>query len=162
MLWLPENETAEDLAFDDAIEHLAAAMEFRRTLKLIDERLDLCWAKPGATSVAVPERWYIFRRSDSGIGGMWMISNADGSYSDPDERHIAALMNQDAARHPDVWRRLEMGRRKAKEQAEKDKAETSRQFQSELLDRLDHLNNARIFVKEAAKAKLEAQPVLAG
>jgi hypothetical protein len=162
-LWLPENEDAEDLAHGDALGHIVKAQEFRAQLKAIDARLDLVWAKPGSQSVPQDERWYIIRRGDAGLGGIWMVANPDGSYCDPDERHLEALMARDGNRHPDVWRRVRAARMERKLMREKRREEQREQFRETLLDRLDHLYDARIAVTAEMRSRVpEGQAVEPG
>lgn len=148
-LWLPENEHSEDLAVGRALDHLDKAVEFRRALKALDERLDVVWAKKGARMVPQDERWYIIRRSDSGIGGMWCICAPDGGYADPGPEHIAALERQNPERTGNVAKRVRDGRAQREAMRAREKQERSERFQEGLLDRLDHIHDGRISVPRA-------------
>jgi hypothetical protein len=157
-LWLPENEHAEDLVVDRAWERLGAAREFRAALKAIDERLDLVWAPEGSTSVPKDNRWYIIRRGDSGIGGMWMCEDEHGEYCEPNERHLDALCQMDPSKTGNAHRRIADGRAARKAAREAHRADKSAEFRESLLDRLDHIYDARVFVSAANAAKLQKTP----
>lgn len=145
-LWLPENEHSEDFLFAKTIRGDARITEFRTLLHDLDPQLDLVYAKPGATFVAKDDRWYIIRRTDTGIGGMWVCEDESGEFTFPNEGHLNALRALDVQRSGDVNLRLAVEREKKAQAAQKAKNARSEDFRAELEDRVAHVHDARIHV----------------
>ena len=148
-LWLPENEHVDEFIFANMMRTDPRVGEFTKQLKQLDERLDLVYAKPNAKFVSKGDRWYIIRRGDNGIGGMWICEDENGDFTFPNESHLNALKALDVQRHGDVNDRLAKEREKKKNQAELDKVARKELFRSELEDRVAHNHDARIAVPKA-------------
>jgi len=148
-LWLPENEHVDEFIFSQMMKSDPRVDEYVRLLKQVDERLDLVYAKPDAHFVSKGDRWYIIRRGDTGIGGMWVCEDEAGEYTFPHEGHLNALRSLDVQKHGDVTARLADERRKKQEAADLHKLATKELFRSELNDRIAHTHDARIAVPKA-------------
>jgi hypothetical protein len=155
-LWVPDEVRAEYAVAEESDRHWELAVEFRKVLKAVDERLDIIWVKQGATNFPVAGRWYVTRRSDEGHSCFWVIQTADGKYCPPSQQHLERLQAMDSHAHPDVWNRLRRARQEEQRAAQKRKAETRREFREKLLERLDFNNRVQIPVSTADKDKIAA------
>jgi hypothetical protein len=157
--WLPETARDEWSTVNEAERATLDAAIFDGLLKQIDPRLQLRWIKAGARSF--PEdcwaRWLIVRLNEGTYPTYWVVQNPDGSYSEPDERHLEALRSLDEASHPGVYQRYR--KRLAAEAADRQyrKTEKRREFRETLLDRLNHVFDVRVAVTAAHKEKLSGE-----
>ena len=148
-LWLPENEDHDDFLFARTIKGDPRITEFRARLNDLDPQLDLVYAKPGATFVAKDDRWYIIRRTDTGIGGMWVCEDENGEFTFPNEAHLNALRALDVQRHGDVALRLAIEREKKEQAEQREKDLRSEAFRSELGERISSVYDSTISVPKA-------------
>jgi hypothetical protein len=145
-LWLPENEGHDSFLFPHQLRGDTRVAELRQKLHGIDPQLDVVYAKPGAKMVAKDDRWYIIRRTDTGIGGMWMCEDENGEHVFPNDHHIAQLRALDVQKHGDINNVIANERERAANEAKKAREAKSESFRTELKDRVDHLHDARISV----------------
>lgn len=147
-LWLPENEKHDSFLFPHQLRGDKRVAELRQQLHGIDPQLDVVYAKPGAETVAKDDRWYIIRRTDTGIGGMWLCEDENGEHAFPNHKHLEQLRAMDVNRNGDVNATLAKERKRAEEQAQKTKAAKREAFREGLTERVAHNHDARIAVSK--------------
>ena len=145
-LWLPENENHDSFLFPHQLRGDTRVAALRQQLHGIDPQLDVVYAKPGATMVAKDDRWYIIRRTDAGIGGMWLCEDENGEHTFPNEQHLRQLQALDVNRTGDVNAVIAKERQKAADAVEKAKADKREAFREGLTERVAHNHDARISV----------------
>lgn len=153
--WLPE--TARESWASTGEMQVRAAEEFRLLLLSIDERLDLRFIKQNATNLPAEWRghWVVLRHNGGGVPPtVLLVQDEKGLPCAPDERHLRALQERDAERHPDVWRKVRMDSQERQRRSQLALEEKSAEFQESLLDRLDHLFDVRIAVTPRMKEKV--------
>jgi hypothetical protein len=130
------------------------ARAFDRLLRQIDDRLRCFWVKTDATSFEHPGRWHIARlHPNPELCAYWVIQHDDGSYCEPQERHLERLKAMDSHTR-NVLEGMRQRRRDRDAARRKAFDETRREFREKLLDRLDHLYNARISVPRVPGAQV--------
>lgn len=126
-----------------AIADIGVAMKFEETLRAIDDRLRCFWVKPDATSFDNPGRWHIgFLHGNPELNQYWVIQNDDGSYCEPQDRHLARLQAADTSRF-DVYARITQNRAEAAKARQKAFEEKRREFREKALERLDFIHGPR-------------------
>jgi hypothetical protein len=130
-------------------------IDFRRWLKGLDARFDLVYVKIGARSWPKDNRWYIVRRSDSGLpANIWVVEDEQGDYCEPDERHARRLQEMDTAAHPRLWSEIQKRKEQRKIRSALRHEATREEFRTKLGERLDHIFDGRISVDERMKSLL--------
>ena len=138
-------------------EGAAHAEEFARALHDYNPRAELRFIKRGADWA--PEdwrgRWAVVVKNGGGVPpSVFIVQTPAGEYSDPLPEHLGALMAKDAERNSRAWRE----QRSQHEKRERDRRirgeEKHREFRETLLDRVNHLHDARIAVTEAMKERV--------
>lgn len=136
------------------------AYELNTLLRIIDDRLRCFWVRVNATSFEHPGRWHIGRfHSNPEFNTYWVICNEDGSYCEPQERHLQRLLQYDTHarnRYADI----EKARTTRKAEKRKQMEDTRARFRDELQDRLDHLYDARIAVPKNPLVVVEQDKTL--
>lgn len=138
-----------------AARDIHVAKEFRALLKSLDDWLDLIWVKEGATNFEHPGRWHIVRWHPGGnpeLNVYWVVQTPDGAYCIPNQTHLDALMKMDT-RTRDVYRGIQEGRSRKKEERRKAFEAKREEFRETLLERLSHVFDTRIAVTPAMKAR---------
>jgi hypothetical protein len=150
-LWLPsaflEAESTK------AEEDLLVIVEFRKQLRLIDERLG-CVHGAGPPWPKWP-RWYIIRTAPEGRPYYWVVEDEQGEYCVPDQRHLDRLMEIDGERNPKAWYAYRTFREKRERERQKRIDAKSEEFQEKLLDAIGHIEDTRIPVSSDAKRQAE-------
>lgn len=156
---LPEllisQQTSDELDFEAAKDFAAVAL-VREWLKEIDERLDVMWVRPGAQSLD-GGFWYFVRRNEGMAASYWKIyETRDGRevYCEPQERHVLGLMQLDASKHPDAYRRYRKRQDEARKAREATAEERHREFRELLEERVRSLYEPSIFIPERIKEQL--------
>jgi hypothetical protein len=136
------------------------AYELNTLLRIIDDRLRCFWVRVNATSFEYPGRWHIGRfHTNPEFNTYWVICNEDGSYCEPQERHLQRLLQYDThARNR--YQDIEKARSTRKAEKRKQLEDTRRRFREELLDRLEHIANGRISVPKAVPVVVEQDKTL--
>lgn len=157
-LLVPDNPL---LAGDEyEAEHdVAAALDFRRFLKQIDERLDLIFVKKGAKAFPKGERWYIVRHNEGAPPSYWLIEDENDQFCLPDHRHLARLQEYDTAAHRDVWRKFTQRRLDKQLRHDKKMDAKSEEFRTKLGERLGFEFDAQIAVTSGMKDALAGKSV---
>jgi hypothetical protein len=133
-----------------AVEHdVAIAHAFGRLLRELDPQLTLFWVKSDSTSFENPGRWHIGRlHSNPELNTYWVIQNEDGSYCEPQERHLERLRAMDS--HSRNVMEDMRRRRKLRHQAARQRFDERRAMFRELLEeRLAHIYGSSIRVPRA-------------
>lgn len=130
-LWLPGEEiSSEEYALAEAAQDFEMVARFRASLKEIDERLDVVWAKPGAQGFPKPGYWYIVRLNDAPFPPtLWCVEDAEGGYAIPSEADLEALKLADTYTKRDAY--TELVERREREQRRRDKRDADRRDERE-------------------------------
>jgi hypothetical protein len=125
---------------------ILVAAAFREHLKAIDPQLDCIWVKPNARNFPNPGRWHIVRwHSNPELTCYWVVQDEKGDYCEPGEFHLQRLMAIDS-RTQDRMRQIQDARNSRATKRRARVEETRREFREKLMDRLDHLANARVHI----------------
>ena len=135
----------------ERVDQIAQAMAFRNELRRIDSRFDVIYVKEGATSFPEGNRFYIVRHNEVGIKTHWMVHDGRGGYCVPDSRHLDMIKRNDLS-NVDVAKELAEAERRKQEAKVKAREAKSEEFRTKLLDRLNHLYDARVSVPRVPSA----------
>ena len=154
--WTPESEL-EATAEYEAGRIADRCRWFVRELKSRDPRLGLIYIKSGSTTFPKSPRWAIVRDNELINPSYWMIEDEHGEFCEPQQRHLDRLDEMDASKKT-VGPGEELARAREAKQREKlgRKNEKRREFREKLLDRLNHLYDARVSVPRDIKEKVDA------
>jgi hypothetical protein len=134
---------------------------FRHSLKQLDTRLDLVWAKPGAEALD-GGFWYIVRRNDDAPASYWKIQTEQGEYADPGPEHLEWLKSIDSHRHPGVYHDHRKRQDERVRQGKKRMEELHREFREKLEERVAQLYGTSIAVTGEMKARAAGDAVTEG
>jgi hypothetical protein len=133
---------------------IAVARAFDRLLKALDDKLFCFWVKADAVNFENPGRWHVGRlHSNPELNTYWVIQNADGSYCEPQERHLLELKRMDTHSR-NVLADVEQARSTRQLAKRKEFEETRREFREKLAERLDSLYDAHVSVPRIPGAEV--------
>lgn len=134
---------------------IEVARAFDRLLQSLDDKLRCFWVKPDAKSFENPGRWHIARlHSNPELNAYWVVQNEDGSYCEPQQRHLDRLKAMDSHTR-NVLEDIHKLRRTRDIERHKAFMERRREFREKLEERLDHIYNARISVPRIPGAMVQ-------
>lgn len=134
----------------DPSHDVGIARAFDAHLQELDERLRCFWVKPDAEGFDPSGRWYVgLMHPNVELRQFWAVTNPDGSYCEPGQRHLDMLMRMDTQSGQQSWQKIQEARTTSQLAREKRREETRREFREKLTDRLDHAYNPRVAIPKA-------------
>lgn len=161
-LYLPN--TNRDEYDEDAYKGFVSAASTRAWLKEYDDLLDLVYARPEAKPPLQGGFWHIVRRNENGSTSFWVVQNPDGSFTEPDMRHVEMMQRIDGWRDPGGGLREVRTARERKRRAEIEATNRKHEeFRERLLERLESAldKDSRIWVPSRYKDALTDQAIIA-